>query len=164
MPIDGWGNQVYFCIYDTHDHEQIHETPNQLNFTNRRRTDIDLRDPDQFFMTMKGPALDIKKLRGNYGAFKAWRYQWSAFVTSSGLGNLWNHHPEDADNDKLTDRSKHIQQKAEKHHLAALHSAMTPETLQIINNMDGIVRGKVLTAEATIDAIGNFITASKHPR
>ena len=47
---------------------------------------------DNFILMLQGPTLDIKKMKGHYRKFAAWKIQWNAYLISSGLGRLQKQH------------------------------------------------------------------------
>ena len=128
------------------------------------KRDLDKRDPNLFILAMKGPELNILKIKDNPISFRAWRCQWDAFTTSSGLGKLWTCHPEDAESDQSTERSQKIKQMTEHHLLAALYGCMTMETITIINDMCSLRQGENSSSETIINMIESYITASNRPR
>ena len=170
-PAIGWGSNVYFCIYQENIHPSSEQHLNQQPTNMLSHTDGHSRDPNNFITVTKGPLLDIEKMMGNVERFGAWRCQWSAYMTSSGLENLWHVYPTDNNSETgddaiqnhcpMTERSKQIQQKTRRHHLAALQTAMTRGTLQIVNNLDGLPKDEsLITADAVIDALEKYIIAS----
>ena len=113
---------------------------------------------------MKGPELNIMKIKDNPSSFPAWRCQWDAYTTSSGLKELWTCHPEDAEGDQSTERSQEIKQKTEHHLLAALYGCMTMETITLINDMCSLRQGEYLSSETIINMTESYITASNRAR
>ena len=133
------------------------------NYIHTGRANINLRGPCQFFVTLKGPKFDIKRMKGNYNAFRAWRCQWDAFVSLSGIkNNFLGCYPQDTDNNTTIEYSKLTQENSEKHLLSALYSVMTSDTLQIISSMDGLRKGKDLNAEVILGTIESFVAASEY--
>ena len=128
------------------------------------KKDLDTRDPNLFILAMKGPELNILKMKDNPSSFRAWRFQWNAYNTSSGLKELWTCHPEDAEGDQSTERSHEIKQKTEHHLLAALYGCMTMETITIINDMCSLRQGENSSSETIINMIESYIAASNRTR
>ena len=112
---------------------------------------------DNFILMLQGPTLDIKKMKGHYRKFVAWKIQWNAYLISSGLGKLQKHHQE---NNSKKDYKNEVTKDSENHVLSALYSVMTLDTLEVICNMNEVKQRKNINSEFVIDAIENLVATS----
>ena len=112
---------------------------------------------DNFILMLPGPTLDIKKMKGHYRKFVAWKIQWNAYLISSGLGRLQKQHQDN--NTKKEDKDE-LSTDSENHVLSALYSVMTLDTLEVVCNMNEVKQRKNINAGFLIDAIENLVATS----
>ena len=115
------------------------------------------RRSDNFILMLRGPTLDIKKMKGHYRKFVAWKIQWNAYLISSGLGRLQKQHQQ---NDTKKEDKDELSTNSENHVLSALYSVMTLDTLEVVCNMNEVKQKKKINSEFVIDAIENLIANS----
>ena len=112
---------------------------------------------DNFILMLQGPTLDIKKMKGHYRKFVAWKIQWNAYLISSGLGRLQKQHQENSANKQ---HKNELTTDSESHELSALYSVMTLDTLEVVCNMKEVKQRKNVNSAFVIDVIEDLVATS----